>query len=284
MLGLALTAGGVLWLKRSVEAAALVRFERGVERIHAEVLRRFEQSLDGLKGARGAYAASALLQRHEFRAYVESRELENEFPGVRGFGFIERVLRKDLARFVAAERADGAPDFAVHTSGDASDLYVVKFIEPLADNRPAWGYDLGQDPTRRAAAERAVHQITLSARVTLLQDDKRGFGFLYLMPVYKRGSFPAGPKEREQFLAGLLYVPILVAELVRGVADATAVAGSLEFQLFQGGAGPMAQLMFDSGERLRGGTGAVQAAQIQGRLFEASRSFALPSSRGRRPW
>jgi two-component system sensor histidine kinase/response regulator len=276
LLGLALTAGGVLWLQRTVEATALVRFERGVERIHAEVLRRFEHSLDGLKGARGAYAASALLQRHEFRAYVESRELENEFPGVRGFGFVERVLREDLARFVAAERADGAPEFTVQSSGDASDLYVVKYIEPLADNRAALGYDLGQDPVRRKAAERAVHQPTLSARLTLLQDDKRGAGFLYLIPVYKRGSSPAGPKEREQFLAGLLYVPIEVAELVNGVADATAVEGSLEFQLFENDAGSMANLLFDSGDRLSGaGAGALFAARTRERLFGTTRSFDI---------
>ena len=118
ILGLLLTAGGVWWLK----------------------------------GARGAMAANSTFTRQSFRAYVASRDLPSEFPGIRGFGLIQQVPRTELARFVARERADGAPDFAVHSQGAAPNLYVVKYVEPLADNREALGFDMGQDMHRRQAA------------------------------------------------------------------------------------------------------------------------------------
>jgi CHASE1-domain containing sensor protein len=48
---------------------------------------------------------------------VLSRKIAYEFPGVRGFGFIQQVERSALNTFVAQEKADGAPDFAIHDLG-----------------------------------------------------------------------------------------------------------------------------------------------------------------------
>ncbi len=118
-------------------AQANDRFDRLAERLAREVQRRANLTVYGLKGARGVYAASQSVERLEFRSYVDSRQLPSEFPGVLGFGFIERVPRPQLDAFIAAERADHAPDFNVITSGDAPDLYVAKFLDPLSVNRAA---------------------------------------------------------------------------------------------------------------------------------------------------
>ncbi len=124
--GFGLTYLSVANSRRDSRATAEAQFERLAERLTGEVRDRTNLSIYGLKGARGVYAANTSVGRLAFRAYVESRNLPVEFPGVRGFGFIQRVMRQDLARFTAAERADQAPDFTVRTSGSAPDLYVVK--------------------------------------------------------------------------------------------------------------------------------------------------------------
>jgi CHASE1-domain containing sensor protein len=133
-----------------------LHFDRLAERLTAEFERRLNLPLYGLKGVRGVYATSKSVERLEFRSYVEPRSLAREFPGTLGFGFIQRVARDDLAAFVAAERADHAPDFAVSTASTARDLYIVKLIEPLEGNRAVVGFDVGSDPVRRSAVERAV--------------------------------------------------------------------------------------------------------------------------------
>ena len=79
-----------------------------------------------------------------------------------GFGYIERVVRADLQKFIDAERADGAPDFTVVTQGQAPDLFVVKYIEPLPANRRALGFDVGQEAVRR---ERMSLTVTALCRV-----------------------------------------------------------------------------------------------------------------------
>ncbi len=245
VLGLVLTGASVMWQQRSVSAAAQEKFDRGAERIETEVRRHFALPVYGLNGLRGMFAAQAHVTRSEFRAWVESRNLPTEFPGMRGLGFIERVETQDLARFIAEARADGAPEFSVRNTEDAADLYVVKYIEPLASNRAALGLAGGLG-VRREAAERAVSSglPILSGRITLAQDGKQGPGFLYFLPVYRGVTPPATPEQRRSMLVGLLYAPIVAGEILKGVTDVA--EGALDIELFEGERVDPTRLLFDS--------------------------------------
>ena len=246
LIGLAATVGMVFWLKNNLDSDAQALFDRGAERIQAEVKRRFSQPMYGLKGARGTYAASRSVTRQDFRAYVESRDLAVEFPGIRGFGFIARVPRGDLAAFVAVQRADVAPEFEVQTQGTAPDLFVVKFIEPIADNRASLGFDIGQELVRREAAERAMNtgQPALTGKIILVQDGKKSPGMLYFLPVYRSGADPVTAQQHRAALVGLLYTPMVADELfwgLAGVAD-----GALRLELFDGAVNQPDRLLYES--------------------------------------
>ncbi len=244
--GLLITAVGVWWNSVSLDAQIKGRFDQGAERTQTEVVRRLNQSLYGLKGARGAIAANPKFKRAEFRAYVQSRELPVEFPGIRGFGFIEHVLRGNLDKFVAAERKDGAPSYQVRTSGTADDLFVVKYVEPLATNSAALGFDLGQDPTRRAAISYAAMtgQPTLLAGIELLQDAKKSPGLIFFLPVYREGTNPQTVDERKRDLLGILYAPIVASELLGTVASVT--DNLIDFELFDGADADPKRVIFDA--------------------------------------
>ncbi len=219
-------ASFIAWrMDQSASALTERRFDRYAERLVFDIQRRLSLPLSGLKGARGVYAASKSVERDEFRAYVESRDLASEFPGILGFGFIQRVARADLEVFIANERADAAPDFLVKHVGDEPDQYITKFIYPLEPNRAAWGLNLGFEPIRRSAIERAIAsgEPALTARVTLLQDAQQSPSFLLLVPVFRNGSNPHTPEERRAALVGLVYAPIKAIDLLAGlpqVADA----------------------------------------------------------------
>ena len=277
VLGLLISAGGVWWQSANLDGLAQSRFDQGVERIEAEVARRLNLPLYGLKGVRGAMAANPQFKRQAFRTYVRSRDLPNEFPGIRGFGFARRVLRTDLASFIASERADGAPEFAVRSSGDAEDLFVVSYVEPLADNKAAWGVDLGQESRRRAAAEYAMAtgEATLSDRIQLVQDAQRSPGFLYFLPVYKEGANPQTLAERQRDLLGLLYVPMVTSELLRPLgAD---FDNLLDFELFDGSSADPDSLMFDADGILSVGVAGGQSKVTPGRKFVAEKVIFVGS-------
>mgnify|MGYP001547753273 FL=1 len=266
--GLGFTALGIYQARQYYRNDARYRFERLVERLTGEVQRRINQPVFGLKGARGVYAASKSVERLEFRAYTESRDLLAEFPGVLGFGFIQRVARKDLDAFIAAERADDAPDFKVTTRGDAPDLYVAKFLDPLAANRPAWGFDTGSDAVRRASIEQAVRtgEPTLTSRVTLRQDPAQRAGFLYLLPIYRNGSRPTTAAERETNLVGLVFAPIVIdGVLAKFMAEAD---GLLDLEVFEGTGRDGASLLFDSDPGTSSVAGADRQREFDGRMFD----------------
>jgi len=277
ILGVALTGVGVVWQLHSISAAAAQeKFERRAERIERDVRRNFALAVYGLNGLRGIFAADGEVTRSQFRAWVQSWDLRAEFPGVRGFGFIERVKRDDLAGFVAAQRADGSPEFAVDTAGNAPDLYVVKYIEPSASNRASLGKDVGREAVRREAAERAVSSglPALSGSITLALDDKRGPGFLYFVPAYRAGSAAAAlatPEQRQPMMIGLLYAPIMVSEIMKGVTDVA--QGTLDIELFGRETAQASDLLFDS--RRDASSKGTPAPRASGHAFESLRLFVV---------
>ncbi len=234
LLGLCTAAGSAAWWQHKIERDAEILFQHSVERVSADIVQRFRQPVYGLNGAKGLFAAQKNVQRTEFRAYVESRDLAREFPGVRGFGFLQRVGRPELARFLAAERADGAPQFALRQLVDTEqeDLYIIKYIEPAGSNLGAQGLDIGSEARRRAAALRAIDtgEPTITAAITLVQDSHKTPGVLLYVPVYAQGARPLTSEQRRASLLGLLYAPIVIAELLEGMPDAG--PGRMAFELF----------------------------------------------------
>jgi two-component system, sensor histidine kinase and response regulator len=274
VLGTCIAVAAALWLHRQNAAQAGADFERSAARVAQIVESRLRQPIYGLRGAGGVYAANSKVLRQDFRAYVESRDLPHEFPGVRGFGFIQRVPRSDLAAFVAATRADGAPQFAVREldAPGRDDLYVIKYIEPFVPNLPALGLDVGSEPVRRAAAELAVATglPTLTAAITLVQDNQRRAGFLLFVPIFRQGADPTTPAQRKQALVGLLYAPMVVDEMLAAVPDVA--AGLANFQLIDL---PHGAAVFDSsGHSTRSAADAGETV-ASGR-FRDERRLSLP--------
>ena len=275
LLGLFVAAGSAWWRQQVIDREAATLFQHSVERVSAEISRRFRQPVYGLNGAKGVYAASKSVERAEFLAYVESRNLSREFPGVRGFGFIQRVMRSDLDAFVAAERADGAPEFAVRQLADRDheDLYVIKFIEPAVSNFGASGLDIGSEPTRRAAAQHAIDtgEATITTAITLVQDSRKAAGALLYVPVYAKRASLKTSDERRASLVGLLYAPIVIEELLAGMPDVG--PGRMDFELIDTSARGSA-LLYDVDHHV----GSLPAGQdaVAGRRFSTTQAVALP--------
>lgn len=220
------------------------------ERLNNEITRRMRQFDYGLRGSRALWPASEVVNRREFTAMVNDRDLENEFRGSTGLGFIRRVEREKLNEFLTETRADDAPDFQIKTSGDYPYLYVIEFLVPKDVNQAAIGYDVAHESMRRTAAERAMltGKSALTAPVTLLQAPNEGPGFLIFYPVYQKYVLPKTEEERRKHLIGWTYMPIVASRILEGVTSHT--EEELDFEIFHGTTKSPAHLIYDADHHL----------------------------------
>lgn len=185
--GLSLAWGTAWRVHAGDHDEARLRFDRLADSLCDDITRRLDGPAYALRSLRGFFNASERITRAEFAAYIGSHDLATEFPGVAGFGFVERVRRENLDAFVAEVRADGAPDFSVRGNGSGPELYVLRYGYPQKNNRAAEGFDTYSEPVRRAAIDRAknLDRLTLTAPVTLSHAPVSGIG--YLLPIYRAG-------------------------------------------------------------------------------------------------
>ena len=159
VLGLLLAAMAAQWQARDNVARAELTLQTTGASIADQLVERLKLYEYGLRGARGALVAAGVdrMNREMFRAYQESLDIDRQYPGARGFGFIRRVPAGGEAGFLAEARRDGAPDFTIRQlQSHAGEQYVIQYIEPVGRNQAAVGLDIASEPNRLAAAWQAV--------------------------------------------------------------------------------------------------------------------------------
>lgn len=225
---LVLIIGGSLTFWRAsvlydeTHARAAQGFALKTERLEADVQLSFARIVQALRGTRGMIDAYPDVQRIAFERSIASRNLFAELSGLRGLGFIEAVPASELSALVTRERREGAPDFAVKGVGGApihaSTPYIIRFVEPLAQNRAAVGLDIASEKNRKTAADLAARlgEPVLTGVITLAQDKQKRAGALLLLPTYRGGSVPADVDARLAQIRGWVYSPLVYEELLAG--------------------------------------------------------------------
>ncbi len=173
------------------------------------------------------------INRADLAEFVTNLNVDQNFPGARGFGFIRRVPLSETEAFLAAARADGAPDFEIKELGGAHDEhYVIQYIEPVERNLAAVGLDVASETRRQAAAERSIitNEPTITAPITILQATSApSQSFLLFLPAYTAGMPLDTVEQRERAAFGWAYAPLVTAEMMSGVQESGDVAVGLSY-------------------------------------------------------
>lgn len=231
-IGAGLTAALAWGVYRQSEQSARTRFDHAVVRLEGQLKERFDRVRGGLgEVVRASDVLGHPLRRQDLRNWMAGRDWLKEVPGTLALSIVQPLARNDMALYEAHLQAEGHAGFRIRTAGQAPDLYIVDAIEPQQGFRSALGFDLGSEPVRREAIQRAVDSglPALSGRVTLVQEARRRVSLLYLMPMYDKGMPLTTVVQRRAALRALTSVPIVVDELLQGV-DA-ALQGQIRFTL-----------------------------------------------------
>ncbi len=216
---------------REKERAAVARQMNLLAQESAFLLRsKLEHSTEVLHGIAALFELRPEVGRAEFRTFV-GRSLLRQ-PELKALEWILRVPEVERGSFEQAFRDDGIDGFQfTEKRGDVlvraaarDEHFPVMFVEPLASNEEALGFDLAANPERRRALERARDTGNPAATqpVRLAQEKEEQLGFLVFQPVYRRMSPRLTVAERRGALLGFALAVYRIGDLLGGTARALA--------------------------------------------------------------
>ena len=223
LVGLALSVVAAQWQSRKNDVRVRMAMQTAADGMAEQLLERLQLYEYGLRGARGVLLTAGIdrIDRQTFRQYHESRDIEREFPGARGFGFIRRVPVDGESAFLAQLRRDASADIGIRQlEPHGGDRYVIQNIEPIERNLAAVGLDIASEANRRAAADEAARtgRAVITRPITLVQAPGQSQrSFLLLLPVYRPGLPLVSLQDRQAALVGWTYAPLLIDEVLRDV-------------------------------------------------------------------
>lgn len=171
---------------------------------------RSQQLADTIKGTLNEQAtfldqlANSFVTRREVVSRQDFRSLVNKllqrFPTIQAVEWAPRVMSSDRATFEASQQPDIAgfvirqlgASGALEVAADRKEYYPVTYVEPLADNGAAVGYDLASDADRATTIDMAMAtgNVTATAPIRLVQERGEQAGLLLGQAV---AGGPMGP-------------------------------------------------------------------------------------------
>ena len=231
----ALALSATLWHNARQRALADERadFLLHAEQIKSSLAQRIDRVEVLLRGASGLLAANRKLEHREWRAYAAGSLELGQFPEVRGLGYLRLVPREDLNAFLAQHRRDGNA-LEVLPTGEREEYRVIEFIEPLADNHKAVGFDPGTIEAAREAMDRArdTGELAVTALSRLTEDNQPRRTVVAYLPCYRAIAAPKSIEDRRKECVGWVAAPLRLDEVVNLLREAHGDA--VDFELFDG--------------------------------------------------
>ncbi|MDN2488208.1 PAS domain S-box protein [Kosakonia sacchari] len=203
-------------IRQTVIKDANAQFDSVIERIN-----RYRY---GLYEARTAVLSSGgrSVTNEGITEFAQSLDLNKDFPGARGFGFIRKIKQQSLADYVEREKREGHLDFRISSIGRTQgDHYIIEYLVPsnVSTNASAIGLDIASEENRKNAADIAVlsGDISITAPLTLKYSSKQiRDAFLIFLPVYDGARTPVTPDERLARCFGWAFAPLNIHEVLDG--------------------------------------------------------------------
>ncbi len=187
------------WMLANDEARVRSEFTRRAEirnTINQQVIDNFEARVFGL---RHLFTGSKNVRRVEFAA--AARDILAHYPGFTALEWVPIVPAAQRAAVEAQAAAELdrpfqftalGPDGRLAAAPAATDHLPILYVEPLAGNEPALGYDLAFGATIEALRRaRTTGLMASSRRVQLVQASGSGRqGVILIWPVYQSDALP----------------------------------------------------------------------------------------------
>ncbi|MBO9702196.1 MAG: CHASE domain-containing protein [Sporocytophaga sp.] len=203
-------------------------FESRAYLVKTSINNRILDYIQILKGGKAFIESSDSITRKEWKRYISSLDVDQNYPGIQGIGYAIFIKPEDLQKHINKIRASGFPSYTITPSGVRKEYTSIIFLEPFTGrNLRAFGYDMYSEPVRRRAMERAMEtgKPALTGKLTLIQETGDGNqpGFLIYVPVYNSNDSSSSlltTEQRRQSIKGFVYSPFRSGDLFNALLPA----------------------------------------------------------------
>ena len=275
----------------ATQEAARIKFEATADDALNRIESRVDLHLSLLRATQALFdARGGKVSASEFKAFFDALDIDGNFAGLRGIGYLRLVRAGDEAVAEREIRQALGIDREVYPASDQPWRAPILLFEPLdSGNTAAIGYDMMSDPVRRAAIEKAMQDNRQHATGSVMLGEGTGAdraypGFLVFVRLEVETS-PDGIAASTPATAGFLYAAFRAGDLFQ-TALAKAPLLPVNVEVYDDAVDPE-NLMFRSqappassiGDRLRATRRIEVAGQSWTILFRPTDGFTVPSSR-----
>ena len=200
-----------------MEARNSSRFKSITDENLAALRVRMQLYGHSLDGAAGLIAASDNVTLLDWQHYIETLEIENKLPGIRGIGMIVTVPWGEEAQFLDAAGADGVDNLQIHPEKAWGERFVIKYMEPLSSNEGMIGFDISVYGDKRLAAVKATEtgMPMMTQHMDFLDHHGDQSGFLLLRPYYTMGMPIDTAEQRRAASKGWIFTRFIGEQLLQ---------------------------------------------------------------------
>jgi len=223
---------GVIGISASVSAYMMtLNFEKTVsgkaltiesqQKINA-IRESIDKNLQSLDAVKAFYNATANVSRHDFKTFTAP--LLANHRNIQALEWIPNVSYSQRKFYKKQAKLDGINHFSIREKNADGDLILAKlrdnyfpvyYVEPMAGNEKAIGFDLASNNRRLAAlmdAEKHNRKVA-TAKINLVQEEGSQSGILVFNPIFKN-DISTNMVEHRQRLHGFVLLVLRVGELI----------------------------------------------------------------------
>jgi two-component system OmpR family sensor kinase len=197
---------------RNAHEAYKIELQTAINRAVNDMQGRVQDKLDSyelmLLGASGLFGSSDQVTRSEWKKFVSSFDIQQNYPGIQGIGYAVHARPEELPGLAQSVRREGFKDFDVFPAGSRPEYVVNLYYEPL--NPTGLGFDMFSEPARRQAILTAKNTGTssITGKLQFVRGPQQlgSTGFSMYLPVYTSGAQQALPPASRS-AQGYVYAP-----------------------------------------------------------------------------
>src|SRR3984893_3534336 len=284
---LTITAGFVvsLWGNRH----ATLEFNAIAENHYMVLQNGLNEYLNKLLTLRALFDSSNdQVSRQEFEAFV--RPHPQYSSAIQTLSWIPRVERDQRAAYELAAARDGLEGYQFKEElADGSmvpspeyEQYYPIFYSTVPKTSPLYGLDLRSERATLAELARARDgdQLGFSQVPALVSASGRQHGYIFSLPVYRKGVPHNTVEDRRRNLVGFVHGSVITAKMIDTVIVATSIPRGIDLYFFEPESGPTAPPLYVRGSRLRDAPAEPRPQVVLGAEPHWSRNLIA----GNMPW